>query len=117
MGDGGLLALQSRPAEAGSKPPQGALAEDLVNMSVGSEAGVFGGGLVDCDAVWEMEVCWPSRVGLRRRALNRREGLWLMTVVLNVVGKGVTRSRQVWTGKMCDGRESSVVDVSKAKIR
>ena len=28
MGDGGLLALQSRPAEAGSKPPRGALAED-----------------------------------------------------------------------------------------
>ena len=27
-GDGGLLALQSRPAEAGSKPPRGALAED-----------------------------------------------------------------------------------------
>ena len=82
------MALQGRLTEEGSKPPRGALAEDLVNMSVGSEAGVFGGGLVDCDAVWEMEVCWPSRVGLRRRALNRREGLWLMTVVLNVVGKG-----------------------------
>ena len=85
-----------------------------MNMGAGSGAVMVGGGLVDCGDVREMEVCWPSRVGLRRRALNRREGLWLMTVVLNVVGKGVTRSRQVWTGKMCDGRESSVVDVSKA---
>jgi len=75
---------------------------------------VIAGGLVDCDAVREMEVCWPSRVGLRRQALNRREGPWLKTAVLNVVGKGATRSRQVWTGKMSDGRESSVVDVSKA---
>jgi len=83
-------------------------------MSVGSEAGVFAGGLVDCDAVREMEVCWPSRVGLRRQALNRREGPWLKTAVLNVVGKGATRSRQVWTGKMSDGRKPSVVDVSKA---
>jgi hypothetical protein len=84
------LVLQSRLAEEGSKPPRGALAEDLVNMSVGSEAGVLAGGLVDCDAVREMEVCWPSRVGLRRQALNRREGPWLKTAVLNVVGKGAT---------------------------
>jgi hypothetical protein len=28
MGDGGLLVLQSRLAEDGSKPPRGALAED-----------------------------------------------------------------------------------------
>jgi hypothetical protein len=60
-------------------------------MSVGSEAGMAMGGLVDCDAVWEMEICWPSRVGLRRQALNHPEGLWLMTVVLNVVGKGVAK--------------------------
>jgi hypothetical protein len=65
-----------------------AVAGDLVNMSVGSEAGVLAGGLVDCDAVREMEVCWPSRVGLRRQALNRREGPWLKTAALNVVGKG-----------------------------
>jgi hypothetical protein len=58
-----------------------------VNMSVGSEAGVLAGGLVDCDAVREMEVGWPSRVGLRRQALNRREGPWLKTAVLNVVEK------------------------------
>ena len=32
--------------------------------------------------------CGPSRVVLRKMALNRREGHWLKTVVLNVVGKG-----------------------------
>lgn len=62
MGDGGL-ALQSRLAEEGSKPPRGALAEDR---------------------------------GLERRWKRRGRG-----------------SRQVWTGKMSDGREFSVVDVSK----
>ena len=31
---------------------------------------------------------WPSRVVLRKMALNRREGHWLKTVVLNVAGKG-----------------------------
>jgi len=87
--------------------------KEVVNMSAGSEARVLDGCLVDCDAVWEMEVCWPSRAGLRRQALNRREGPWLKTAVLNVVGKGATRSRQVRTGKMSDGQESSVGDVSK----
>src|SRR5205823_13493489 len=33
------------------------------------------------------------------------------------VGKGAARSRQVWVGKMSDGRESSVVDVSKVVRR
>jgi hypothetical protein len=61
--DGGLLALQSRLAEEGSKPPRGALAEDR---------------------------------GLERRRKRRGRG-----------------SRQVWTGKMSDEREFSVVDVSK----
>jgi len=63
MRDGGWLALQSRLAEEGSKPPRGALAEDR---------------------------------GLERRRKRR--------------GKG---PRQVWTGKMSDEREFSVVDVSK----
>ena len=66
-----------------------------------------------CGAMREMEVCWPSRVVLRKKALNHREGPWLKTVVLNVVGKGAIQSRQVWTGKMSDEREFSVVDVSK----
>jgi hypothetical protein len=65
----------------------------LVNMSAGSEAVMVGGGLVDCGAVREMEVCWPSRVVLRKKALNRREGPWLKTVVLNVVGKGAAKDR------------------------
>lgn len=56
------MALQSRLAEGGSKPPQGALVSD--------------------------------------RRLER-------------CGKGVTRSRQVRTGKMSDEREFSAVDVSK----
>ena len=66
---------------------------ELVNMSVGSGAMMVGGGLVDCGAVREMEVCWPSRVVLRKKALNRREGPWLKTVVLNVVGKGAAKDR------------------------
>jgi hypothetical protein len=66
---------------------------ELVNMNAGSEAVMVGGGLVDCGAVREMEVGWPSRVVLRKKALNRREGPWLKTVVLNVVGKGAAKDR------------------------
>ena len=58
-----------------------------MNMSVGGGTVMVSGGLVDCGAVWEMEVCWPSRAGLRRQALNHHKGLWLKTVVLNVVEK------------------------------
>jgi len=61
----------------------------LVNMNAGSEVVMVGDVLVDCGAAWEMEV-WPSRVVLRKKALNRREGHWLKTVVLSVVGKGAT---------------------------
>jgi len=61
----------------------------------------------------EMEAVWPSGVGLRGMAPNRPHLHWLKTVVENVVGKGATRSRQVGIGKMSDGREPSVVDVSK----
>jgi hypothetical protein len=82
-------------------------------MSVGGGTVMVSGGLVDCGAVREMEVCWPSRAGLRRQALNHHKGLWLKTVVLNVVEKARQRSRQVWTGKMSDEREFSVEDVSK----
>jgi hypothetical protein len=64
-------------------------------------------------AVWEMEVCWPSRAALRGEALNHPELHWLKTVVVSVVGKGVARPRQVRSGKMGDGRKPSVVDVSK----
>src|SRR5664279_5589410 len=88
MGDGGLLALQSRLAEEGSKPRQGALAEDLVNMNAESEAMMEGvGGLVDCGAGRVMEVVWPSGAAVRTEAPNHHEGRWLMTVVLSVVGK------------------------------
>ena len=72
------------------------------------------GGLADCGAVEVMEVVWPSGVALRGEASNRPQVHWLKTVVLNVVGKGAARSRQVWVGKMSDGRKSSAVDVSKA---
>ncbi len=71
------------------------------------------GGPADCGAMEVMEVVWPSSVGLRGQALNRPHLHWLKTVVENVVGKGAARSRQVWVGKMSDGRESSAVDVSK----
>jgi len=66
---------------------------ELVNRNAGSGALQVGGGLVDCGAVREMEGCWPSRVVLRKKALNRREGPWLKTVVLNVVGKGASEDR------------------------
>jgi hypothetical protein len=72
------------------------------------------GGSADCGAVEVMEVVWPSGVALRGEASNRPQVHWLKTVVLNVVGKGAARSRQVWVGKMSDGRESSAVDVSKS---
>ena len=72
------------------------------------------GGSADCGAVEAMEVVWPSGVALRGEASNRPQVHWLKTVVLNVVGKGATRSRQVRVGKMSDGREPSAVDVSKA---
>ena len=72
------------------------------------------GGPADCGAVEAMEVVWPSGAALRGEASNRPQVHWLKTVVLNVVGKGAARSRQVWVGKMSDGRKSSAVDVSKA---
>ena len=71
------------------------------------------GGFADCGAVEVMEVVWPFGVALRGEASNRPQVHWLKTVVLNVVGKGAARSRQVRVGKLSDGRESSAVDVSK----
>jgi len=71
------------------------------------------GGPAECGAVEAMEVVWPSGAALRGEASKRPQVHWLKTVVLNVVGKGAARSRQVWVGKMSDGRESSAVDVSK----
>jgi hypothetical protein len=53
----------------------------------GSEVEIDGG-LVDCGAVREMEVVWPSGAVLRKKASNHHEGRWLKTVVLSVVGKG-----------------------------
>ena len=75
------------------------------------------GGSADCGAVEVMEVVWPSGAALRGEASNRPHLHWLKTVVLNVVGKGAARSRQVWVGKMSDGRKSSAVDVSKVVRR
>jgi hypothetical protein len=59
----------------------------LVNTNVESEEEMCD--LVDCGAVWEMEVVWPSGAVLRKKASNHHEGRWLKTVVLSVVGKGV----------------------------
>jgi hypothetical protein len=53
---------------------------ELVNMNAGGEAVMVDGGFVDRGAVREMEVCWSSRVVLRKKALNRREGPWLKTL-------------------------------------
>ncbi len=79
------------PSRSSAETP--VIGVELVNMNAGSEAVMVGGGLVDCGAVREMEVGWPSRVVLRKKALNRREGPWLKTVVLNVVGKGAAKDR------------------------
>jgi hypothetical protein len=72
------------------------------------------GGSAGCGAVEEIEVVWPSGAALRGEASNRSQLHWLKTVVVNVVGKGAARSRQVGVGTMSDGRKSSAVDVSKA---
>jgi hypothetical protein len=56
----------------------------------------------------------PPEPPCGRRLQTTREGRRLKTVVLSVAGKGATRSRQVRTGKMCDERQFSAVDVSKA---
>jgi len=78
---------------------------------------VVDGGPADCGAVEVMEVVRPSGAALRGEASNRPQVHWLKTVVLNVVGKGAARSRQVRVGKMSDGRRSSAVDVSKVVRR
>jgi len=75
------------------------------------------GGPAERGAVEAMEVARPSGAALRREASNRPQVHWLKTVVLNVVGKGAARPRQVWVGKMSDGRKSSAVDVSKVVRR
>ena len=72
------------------------------------------GGPADCGAVEAMEVVWPSGAALWGEAPNRPQVHWLKTVVLSVVGKGAARLRQVWVGKMSDGRKPSAVDVSKS---
>jgi hypothetical protein len=71
-------------------------------------------GPADCGAIEAMEVDWPSSAGLRGQTLNHPQLHWLKTVVVSVVGNGAARPRQVWVGKMSDGRESSAVDVSKS---
>jgi hypothetical protein len=71
------------------------------------------GGLADRGAIEVMKDVRPFSVGLRGQALNHPLVHWLKTVVLSVVGKVVTRSRQVWVGEMSDGRKSSAVDASK----
>jgi len=71
------------------------------------------GGPADCGAVEAMKDVRPFGAGLRGQAPNRPQVHWLKTVVLSVVGKVATGSRQVWVGKMSDGREPSAGDVSK----
>ena len=70
------------------------------------------GGPAEGGAVEVMEV-WPSGAALRGEASNHPQLHWLKTVVVNVVGKGAARSRQVRVEKMSDGREPSAVYVSK----
>jgi hypothetical protein len=90
----------------------------VVNANAGGRTEVVDGGPAECGAVEVMEVVWPSGAALRGEASNRPQVHWLKTVVLNVVGKGAARSRQVGVGKMSDGPEgSSAVDVSKVVRR
>jgi hypothetical protein len=69
-----------------SRPYGSLVRSPLANTNTESEVGMDGG-LVDCSAVWEMEVVWPSGAGLRKQASNHHEGRWLKTVVLSVVEK------------------------------
>ena len=71
------------------------------------------GGPADCGAVEAMEVVGPPESPCVGEASNHLQVHWLKTVVVNVVGKGAARSRQVWVEKMSDGREPSAVYVSK----
>jgi hypothetical protein len=71
------------------------------------------GGPADCGAVEVMEVVGPPEPPYEGEASNHPQVHWLKTVVLNVVGKGAARSRQVWVEKMSDGRKPSAVYVSK----
>ncbi len=75
---------------------------------------MFDGSPADCGDIELMEAGRPSKTALRGEVLNRPHLRWLKTVVESVVGKVAARSRQVWVGKMSDGRKSSAVDVSKA---
>jgi hypothetical protein len=85
----------------------------IVNTNAGGGL-LVDGGPADCGAVGVMEVVWLSGVALRGEASNRPRLHWLKTVVVSVVGKVVAGLRQVWVGKMSDGRSvSSAVDVSK----
>ena len=93
------MALRCRPTGGGAKSPQGALAEDFVNMNVGRVA--VSSCLRCCTSRWRN--LWTSGVALREEASNHLPGPWLKTVVLNGVGKGAAGSRQVWAGKMSDG--------------
>ena len=87
------MALRSRPAGGGFKPPHAALAEDcrgVVNMNVEGGSASWEVGLLAAVLCEEMEVVWPSGVVLRGMASNRPHLHWLKTVVENVAGKGVT---------------------------
>jgi hypothetical protein len=105
---------KSRPAPpGGGEVPRAATGKapdnrhgKVVNTNAGGGLMVDGGS-ADCGAVEVMEVVWPSGAALRGEASNHLQVHWLKTVVLNVVGKGATRSRQVWVGRMSDGRKSS----------
>jgi len=71
-GDEGCMALRSRPAEGGFKPPATALAEDrFVNTNVGGGLVVVGGS-ADRGAVRVMEVGWPSGIALQEEVSNQR---------------------------------------------
>lgn len=72
---------------------------------------------VNRGAVEVMEVVWPSGAAVRGEVPNHPGLHWLKTVVVNVVGKGAARSRQVGVEKMSDGRKPSAVDASKGLRR
>jgi hypothetical protein len=80
------LDLRSRLAEGDFKPPRGALAEDLVNMSAETEPELARCPRC-CTSRWRN--LWTSGVALREEASNHLPGPWLKTVVLNGAGKGV----------------------------
>jgi hypothetical protein len=110
------MALRSRPAGGGFKPPTAALAEDcLVNTNV--EVGlVVDGEPTGCGAVRVMEVVWPSGIALQEEVSNQRALRPLTAVRGERHVERRASARQVWSGKMVGNICRRRVEISSVDI-